>query len=63
LGRMEEAHQCAASFLEAVRRLWHGDAAAGPAEYLNWLVDVSYLRRPEDEAHFREGLRLAGLPA
>ena len=63
LGRMEEAQQCAASFLEAVRRLWRGDAAAGPAEYVSWLVEVSYLRRPEDVAYLREGLRLAGLPA
>jgi hypothetical protein len=60
---MEEANQCAAWFVEAVQRAWHGDAAAGHVEYVNWLVEVSYLRRPEDEAHLREGLRLAGLPA
>jgi adenylate cyclase len=40
-----------------------GDPAAGPAEYVDWLVDRSYLRRPDDPAHLRDGLRLAGLPA
>jgi adenylate cyclase len=63
LGQIEEAQQCAARFVEAVHGAWHGNAAAGPAEYVNWLVEVSYLRRPEDEAHLRDGLRLAGLPA
>ena len=63
LGRAEEARRCAGLFVEAVRRAWRGDPAAGPAEYVDWLVDTSYLRRPEDEAHLREGLRLAGLPA
>ena len=46
-----------------MRRAWRGDPAAGPAEYVDWLVEPSYLRRPEDAAHLREGLRLAGLPA
>jgi tetratricopeptide (TPR) repeat protein len=36
---------------------------AGPPEYVDWFVDTSYLRRAEDEALLREGLRLAGLPA
>jgi len=63
LGRTEEAQRCAVMFLDAVRRAWRGDPAAGPAEYADWLVDTSCLRRPEDEAHLREGLRLAGLPA
>ncbi len=63
LGRAEQARRCGGLFVEAVRRAWRGDPAAGPAEYADWLVDVSYLRRPEDEAHLREGLRLAGLPA
>ncbi|MGO4437633.1 adenylate/guanylate cyclase domain-containing protein [Rhizobium sp. RAF56] len=63
LGRSEEAHQCGAMFLQAMRDLWHGDPAAGPAEYVDWLVDVSYLREPKDVERLREGLRLAGLPA
>ena len=62
LGRLAEARRCAGWFLEAIRRYWRGDPAAGPAAYVDWLVDTSYLRRPEDEAHLREGLRLAGLP-
>lgn len=43
--------------------MWRGDPSAGPADYVDWLVDTTYLRRPEDEALLREGLRLAGLPA
>jgi adenylate cyclase len=63
LGRTEEARRCGENFLEGVRRRWRGDPAAGPKEYVDWLVDCSYFRRGEDEAHLREGLRLAGLPA
>jgi tetratricopeptide (TPR) repeat protein len=63
LGRMEEAQRCAGWFIEAVRRAWCGDPAAGPAAYVDWLVGTSYLQRPEDEAHLREGLRLTGLPS
>jgi hypothetical protein len=62
LGRTEEARRCAAGFLEGIRAVWRGDPAAGPADYVDWLVDNACLRRPEDEAHLREGLRLAGLP-
>jgi adenylate cyclase len=63
LGRIEEARRCGAVFLRAVSSLWHGDPAAGPAEYVDWLIDVSYLRRQKDIEDLREGLRLAGLPA
>lgn len=63
LGRAEPAQQCARWFLESVGPVWRGDPNAGPPEYVDWFVDTSYLRRPEDEALLREGLRLAGLPA
>ncbi len=63
LGQTEEAGRCAGMFLEAVRRAWRGEPEAGPAGYVDWLVDTSYLQRAEDAAHLREGLRLAGLPA
>ena len=63
LGRTEEARRCGELFVAAVRQAWRGDPAVGPAEYVDWLVDVSYLQRPEDAAHLREGLRLAGLAA
>ena len=46
-----------------MRNAWRGALAAGPAEYVDWIVDRSFLRRAEDAAHLREGLRLAGLPA
>ena len=63
LGREEEARRCAGWFVEAMRNAWRGALAAGPAEYVDWIVDRSFLRRAEDAAHLREGLRLAGLPA
>jgi tetratricopeptide (TPR) repeat protein len=63
LGRSEDAQRCARLFLEGVGQAWRSDPLAGPAEYVDWLVDASFLRRPEDEEHLREGLRLAGLPA
>lgn len=61
LGREDEASRCARWFLAAASKAWRGDSSASPAEYVDWLVATSYLRRPEDEAHLREGLRLAGL--
>jgi adenylate cyclase len=63
LGREEEARRCAGWFLEAIRQAWRGDPTAGPSDYVDWLVDRSYLRRREDTEHLREGLRRAGLPA
>ncbi|KAB0266281.1 adenylate/guanylate cyclase domain-containing protein [Microvirga brassicacearum] len=63
LGRIEEAQRCAEIFVQSVRSYWRGDPAAGPSEYVDWVVDVSYLRRDEDVERLREGLRLAGLPA
>jgi len=63
LGQTEQAHHCAGWFVQSVREHWRGDPAAGPVEYVNWLVEVSNLRQPEDETRLREGLRLAGLPA
>jgi predicted Zn-dependent protease len=63
VGRRADAQRCAGLFLDGVRQAWRDDRSAGPVEYVNWLVDASFLRRAEDEEHLREGLRLAGLPA
>lgn len=63
LGRIEEAQRCADIFVQSVGNYWRGDPAAGPREYVDWVVDVAYLRRDEDAHRLREGLRLAGLPA
>jgi len=63
LGRIEEARDCARTFIGSMRDCWHGDPGAGPRDYVEWLVDVSYLRREADVARLREGLRQAGLPA
>jgi adenylate cyclase len=63
LGRTCEAKQSARLFIERAPSLWRGDPAAGPSEYVDWVVDVSHLRRDEDAERLREGLRRAGLPA
>ena len=63
LGRIDEARACATTFVASVRGYWRGDPGAGPKDYVDWLVDVSYLRREADTDRLREGLRRAGLPA
>ena len=63
MGRSEVAQRCAAWFVEGVRKAWRGDPDAGPSAYVNWLVDNSTLKRPEDEELLRDGLRRAGLLA
>jgi tetratricopeptide (TPR) repeat protein len=62
-GRAEEAQRCAAWFIEGMSRAWKGDPSAGPRDYIDWFICDAHIRRSEDEAHLREGLRLAGLPA
>ncbi|MEF0943077.1 adenylate/guanylate cyclase domain-containing protein [Rhizobium sp. BR 362] len=63
LGRIEDAEKCAIAFLKLVGSRWRGDEAASTADYVNWLVDVSYLSQERDVSRLREGLRRAGLPA
>ena len=38
-------------------------SGGGPREYVDWFVDVTSLKRVEDEERLRDGLRAAGLPA
>jgi adenylate cyclase len=63
LGQIEEARQCGELFIQSLSRLWRGDPTAGPEEYVDWIIDRSFLRQQEDVTRLREGLRLAGLPA
>jgi hypothetical protein len=63
IGRSDLAEQCAAWLVEGLGQAWRGDPNAGSREYVEWLVDNFYLRRPEGEELVREGLRRAGLPA
>ena len=63
VGRSDLAKQCAAWLAEGLGQTWRGDPNASPREYVDWLVDNLYLRRPEDEELVRQGLRRAGLPA
>lgn len=62
LGWEDEARRCAGWFVRAVGRYWRGDPA-GPREYVDWFIDVTSLKRVEDEERLRDGLRAAGLPA
>jgi TolB-like protein/class 3 adenylate cyclase/Flp pilus assembly protein TadD len=61
-GRDEEAGSQAAAFLAQARQCWAGNPAATPADHVNWLVDSLPFKREADLAHFRDGLRRAGLP-
>ena len=63
LGLSAAAEASAALFQKAVACTWRGDPAANTRAYVDWLIDDSNLRRPEDEAHLRDGLGRAGLPA
>jgi adenylate cyclase len=60
-GREAEARREADKFLTNVRAIWAGDAGAGPAEFVAWLLSFSPFRRQEDVEHFVSGLRRAGL--
>lgn len=62
LDRIADAERCAAIFLNAVGARWRGNKAPSGADYVNWLVDVSYLSEERDVSRLREGLRRAGLP-
>ena len=55
LGRIEEAKACAEVFISSLRCLWRGDPGAQPKQYVDWLIDVSYLRQPDDVARLRDG--------
>ena len=63
LGQIEEAQQCSEAFIRSIKGLWGGDPNADSAEYVDWLVDISFLRQRSDVKRLRDGLRLAGLPA
>jgi len=64
LGHREAAEREAAAFADGYREIWAGDPAAGPADYVRWILDVSNpFTRDEDRERLAEGLRLAGLPA
>ncbi len=61
-GDGESARRYAAKFVDNIARIWAGDPAAGPRDYVQWLIDRLPFRREEDSRHLLEGLRLAGLP-
>ncbi len=64
LGNDEEARQEVELFLRDYPELWAGDPAAGPADYIPWILNVSNpFTRKEDRERLAEGLRRAGLPA
>jgi hypothetical protein len=63
MGRIGKAERCAHVFVNTVGTRWCGKAAAGPADYVNWLVDVSYLSEEREFSRLRDGLKGAGLSA
>ena len=63
VNRIEEAQRCGELFIGYASSCWRGEPTAGPAEYVDWLIECAYLRQQEHEERLREGLRLAGLPA
>jgi tetratricopeptide (TPR) repeat protein len=63
IGRYKDARRYAEFFLASVQRRWLGKPSDGPSEYVEWLIQASYLQRADDIEHLRAGLRMAGLPA
>jgi adenylate cyclase len=60
-GREQDARRHAEQFVQSVRAIWAGDPAAGPVEYVEWLLSFCPFRRPQDTEHLARGLLLAGL--
>jgi adenylate cyclase len=63
LGRVSEAVRLGEELVSGIASHWHGDPAAGPSEYMDWIVWSSLLERTADVDGLRAGLRSAGLPA
>ncbi len=61
VGRQDEARREAENFIARVRAIWAGDAAAGPREYVAWLLSFSPFRNESDRRHLIEGLKRAGI--
>jgi TolB-like protein/class 3 adenylate cyclase len=62
-GRLDEAALCGDELVREIASHWRGDPAAGPSDYMDWIVWASLLQQPADIERLRKGLRLAGLPA
>jgi tetratricopeptide (TPR) repeat protein len=63
LGRLEEAARWGEELVREIASHWRGDPAAGPSEYMDWIVWSSLLEHDADMERLRAGLRLAGLSA
>jgi TolB-like protein/DNA-binding SARP family transcriptional activator len=64
LGNEESARREAEAFVRDYGEYWAGDPAAGPEDYVRWILrDANYFAHEEDRERLAEGLRLAGLPA
>jgi TolB-like protein len=62
-GHEAEARKHARTFIANVASIWAGDPAAGPGEYVAWLLGFCPFRREADLEHLVAGLRSAGLDA
>ena len=63
LDRKGKARAEGQAFIEQVRLIWRGEAAAGPDQFSNWFLQFCPFRNPADEERLRAGLRLAALLA
>jgi hypothetical protein len=63
LGRLEEAARWREELVREIASHWRGDPAAGPSEYMDWIVWSSLLEHDADMERLRAGLRLADLSA
>lgn len=62
-GNRGRAEAEASRFVANLRAAWAGDPAAGPEDYVAWVLSLCPFARVEDRDRLLSGLRLAGLPA
>ncbi len=62
LGRIEEAEEAAARYLDGVRGSWFADAPPSDLDMVRWLLHLYPIRRAEEWNRLRDGIAAAGLP-
>jgi adenylate cyclase len=62
-GRVDAAALYGEQLIQEIASHWRGNSAAGPSDYVDWIVWSSLLQQSADMERLRAGLRLAGLPA
>ncbi|WP_052214890.1 BTAD domain-containing putative transcriptional regulator [Belnapia sp. F-4-1] len=62
LGRIEEAEEAAARYLDGVRGSWFAEAPPSDLDMVRWLLHLYPIRRAEEWNRLRDGIAAAGLP-